>query len=302
MERYLTIRPHILEALAEAEPLVALESTVISHGLPRPRNLETAIELEQIIYASGAIPATIGIVDGRAVVGLSEEEIATFARDDTVEKASRRNLAGVLAGRGLGATTVAATMIAARAASIEVFATGGMGGVHRGDAMDVSADVSELGRTRVALVCSGPKAILDVPRTYEALETLGVPVVGYQTTDLPAFYSRTSGVTLDQQVDTAEAAAAIIDIQRRLDGAGGLVFVNPPPEDAAIDRGDLNDIIAAALSAADAAGIQGKDVTPFLLDHLAEASGGRTVETNIALLKSNAKVAARIAVAYAKRD
>lgn len=301
MDSYLEIRPEIMEALAEGEPLVALESTVISHGLPQPKNLETAIELEQIILAAGAMPATIGIIAGRAVVGMREAELAVFAEGKDIDKASRRNFASVLNSGGMGATTVAATMMVAHSASIEVFATGGMGGVHRGDAMDISADLTEFGRTRVAVVCSGPKAVLDVPRTYEMLETLGVPVIGYGTTDLPSFYTRSSGIGLDQSVADAAEAAAVMAAHRRLPGAGGIVFANPPPESAAIPAHEIDGVIEEALTAAQKAGIRGKDVTPYLLDYLADASGGRTVETNIALLRSNAEVAAKIAVAYAKR-
>ncbi len=301
MDSYLEIRPQVMEALAEGEPLVALESTVISHGLPQPRNLETAIELEQIILAAGAMPATVGIIGGRAVVGMTEAELAVFAKGENIEKASRRNFASVLDSGGMGATTVAATMMVARSASIDVFATGGMGGVHRGEALDISADLTEFGQTRVAVICSGPKAVLDVARTYEMLETLGVPVIGYGTTDLPAFYSRSCGIGLDQHVIDAAQAASIMAAHKRLPAAGGIVFANPPPEAAAIPAGEIEGIIEQALIAAENAGIRGKDVTPYLLDHLAEASNGRTVETNIALLRSNAEVAANIAVAYARR-
>lgn len=299
MDDFLDVRPAVATAIADGAPVVALESTVISHGLPAPQNLETALALEEIVRAAGAVPATVGIANGRAVAGLDEAEIAALAARDGVEKASRHNLATVLAGGGLGATTVAATMIVARAAGIDLFATGGMGGVHRGPAMDISADLVELGRTRMAVVCSGPKAILDLPRTVEFLETQGVALIGFRTGELPAFYTRASGIALAQRVDDEAQAAKIVKAQAAVPRAGGIVFANPPPADAALPEAEMEAMIGAAVEAAATAGISGKEVTPYLLDRLAEASGGRTIETNMALLKSNAGLAARIAVAHA---
>jgi len=299
---WLEVRPHIAAALKNGTPVVALESTVISHGLPAPQNLETATALEEIVRARGGVPATVAVRDGRAVAGISPDEIATLARRDGVIKASRRNLASVLAASHdgvMGSTTVAATMMVAQAAGIEIFATGGIGGVHRGDAMDISADLIELGQTPVTVVCSGNKIVLDVARSYEFLETQGVPVIGYQTDRLPAFYVRDGGIQLDQTVDSAAAAATLIRRQRSLPGAGGMVIVNPPPVDAALDGVELESLIERALQDCADQNVAGKDVTPFLLDRLATASGGRTIATNIALLKSNAGVAADIAIACA---
>ena len=295
------VRPGVAEAVAAGAPVVALESTVIAHGLPRPRNLETALRLEALVREAGAVPATIGVMAGRVVVGLSTTEVEALADADAVTKVSRRDLAAVVAGGAMGATTVAATMIAAAAAGIAVFATGGIGGVHRGGeaSLDVSADLAELARTPVAVVCAGAKAILDVPRTLEVLETQGVPVVGFGTDRFPAFYVRDSGLAVAARVDSADAAAAVIAAHRRLGLGGGLVIANPPPAAQAMAASEVEALIAAALAAADAAGVHGKDVTPFLLDQLARASNGRTLETNIALLEDNARLGARIAIALA---
>ncbi|MGH9712394.1 MAG: pseudouridine-5'-phosphate glycosidase [Candidatus Acidiferrales bacterium] len=299
MNPYLDVRPEVAKALAASRPVVALESTVISHGLPRPHNLETARETEAAVRAEGAVPATIGLLDGRLIVGLTRAEIELLASAEHVAKVSRRDLATVLNARKPGATTVAATMIIAAQAGIRVFATGGIGGVHRGaqKTLDISADLSELARTPVAVVCSGAKVILDLPRTLEALETLGVPVVGYGTSQFPAFYVQESGLALDSRVDTPQEAARIIALQWALGMNSGIVFCNPPPAASALPRQQVESLIEAALSSAGAAGIQGKAVTPYLLEHLAKASGGQTLATNIALLINNARVAAQIAVA-----
>jgi pseudouridine-5'-phosphate glycosidase len=301
MNPYLDIRPEIRDALAAGLPVVALESTVISHGLPLPRNLETARQMEAAVRNAGAVPATIGLLDGRLVVGLSGAEIELLARAEHVAKVSRRDLAAVLNSRRAGATTVAATMIVAAQAGIRIFATGGIGGVHRGtqNNFDISADLNELARTPVAVICSGAKVILDLPRTLELLETLGVPVVGYGTNEFPAFYVRESRLSLDARVNSPQEAARLISVHWALGLSSGMMFCNPPPASNALGREEVESLIEAALKSAEAAGIQGKPVTPYLLDHLANASGGRTLETNIALLVSNARVAGQIAVASA---
>jgi len=301
MNPYLDIRREIRDALAAGLPVVALESTVISHGLPLPRNLETARQMEAAVRNAGAVPATIGLLDGRLVVGLSGAEIELLARAEHVAKVSRRDLAAVLNSRRAGATTVAATMIVAAQAGIRIFATGGIGGVHRGtqNNFDISADLNELARTPVAVICSGAKVILDLPRTLELLETLGVPVVGYGTNEFPAFYVRESRLSLDARVNSPQEAARLISVHWALGLSSGMMFCNPPPASNALGREEVESLIEAALKSAEAAGIQGKPVTPYLLDHLANASGGRTLETNIALLVSNARVAGQIAVASA---
>jgi pseudouridylate synthase len=300
MNSYLDVRPEIADALAAGRPVVALESTVISHGLPRPQNLETARKMEAAVRDEGAVPATIGLLEGRLIVGLSRAEIELLAGAERVAKVSRRDLAAVLNSRQPGATTVAATMIIAAQAGIRVFATGGIGGVHRGaqNTFDISADLSELARTPVAVVCSGAKVILDLPRTLELLETLGVPVVGYSTSDFPVFFVQESGLALDARVDTPLEAARLIAMHWALGLNLGIIICNPPPARSALPRKQVESLIEAALNSAQAAGIQGKAVTPYLLDHLARASGGKTLETNIALLINNARVAAQIAVAH----
>ena len=300
MNPYLDIRPEVAGALAEGKPVVALESTVIAHGLPRPHNLETARRMEAAVNEQGAIPATIGLLKGRLVVGLSLEEIELLASAKNVAKVSRRDLSAVLTAKRPGATTVAATMFISAQAGIRVFATGGIGGVHRDgqNSFDISADLTELAQTRVAVVCSGAKVILDLPRTLEVLETLGVPVVGYGTNKFPAFYVQESGLQLDNRVDKPEEAAQLMAVQWALDLPAGIVFANPPLADTALPRAEVETLIKKALNSASRAGIHSKDVTPYLLDHLAKDSQGRTLEANIALLVQNARVAARIAVAY----
>jgi pseudouridine-5'-phosphate glycosidase len=300
MNPYLDIRPEVAAALTLGGKVVALESTVISHGLPRPHNLETARRMEAAVRKEGAIPATIGLLNGRFIVGLSHEEIELLANADEVHKVSRRDLSAVLASRKLGATTVAATILIASQAGISVFATGGIGGVHRGvqETLDISADLAELARTPVAVVCSGAKIILDLPRTLELLETLGVPVVGFRTSSFPAFYVRESGLNLDLRVESAEEAARLMSIQWQLGLSSGIVFCNPPPESSALDRAQTESLIKTALIAANSAGIQGKAVTPYLLSYLSNASDGATLKANMDLLVSNASVAAQIAVAH----
>jgi len=311
VEKFLSIRPDVAAALAENRPVVALESTVIAHGLPRPHNVATARQMEAAVRQSGAVPATIGILDGKLVVGMTTAQIVVLAELTDVVKASRADLAPVLASGRPGATTVAATMCIAAMAGIRVFATGGIGGVHRGaeSSLDISADLTELSRTPVAVVCAGAKAILDLPRTLEFLETSGVPIVGFGTNEFPAFYSRESGLALLHRVDTPEEAARIVAVQwdlgkARADGdlrGNGMLFVNPPPAESALPRGEVEGFIATALASARDEGVRGKAVTPYLLREVARLSGGRTLRANKDLLVANAGLAGQIAAALAPR-
>ena len=300
----LIIHPDVKQALDNERPVVALESTVISHGLPYPDNLTFARDMEQVIREQGAQPATVAVIDGMIRVGLSADDIERLAHpDNKVTKVSRRDLPFVVnTGKGLGATTVAATMIAAAMAGITVFATGGIGGVHRGggETFDVSADLQELGRTPVAVVCAGPKSILDLGLTLEYLETHGVAVVGYQTDTLPAFYTRTSSYSVDYRLDSVEAIAQVIKNQRQLKFESGLVITNPVPEENALDENRVNTAIEQALTDAAQAGIKGKATTPFLLQRVRELTAGESLPANIALLLNNAQLAAQIACAYHK--
>jgi len=301
----ISVRDDIAVALERRAPVVALESTVIAHGLPRPQNLETARKMEAAVRDAGATPATIGILDGKMVVGLTNEQIAFLAEAQDVAKVSRSDISAVLASGRPGATTVAGTMLIAARANIHIFATGGIGGVHRGseNTYDISADLTELSRTPVAVVCAGAKAILDLPRTVEVLETLGIPVVGYGTNEFPAFYSWGSGLPLQHRVDSPDDVARLIRIQWDLGCFGqgfsaGIVIVNPPPAESALARAEIESLVVSALEAAELAGIRGKRVTPFLLEEVGRTSRGKTLETTIALLIANARLAARIAVAY----
>ncbi len=296
----LRLAPEVDNALKTGRPVVALESTVISHGLPRPRNLETAQHCEAAIREEGATPATVGIIDGVITVGLNTNQLETLALTDGVRKVSRRDFGIATAHKEHGATTVAGTMIVAQMTGIDVFATGGIGGVHRGDAGDVSADMPELGRTSVAVICAGAKSILDLPRTLEYLETAGVPVLGWQTDTFPAFYATSSGLAVDSRVESPEDAAAIIRSKWNLGLAGGVLITVPPPAALALPDDELEAAIQQALEAADQAGIKGKEITPFLLSRVSEITAGRSLEVNVALLEQNARVAARIAVALAK--
>ncbi|WP_349371749.1 pseudouridine-5'-phosphate glycosidase [Salinarimonas sp.] len=298
----LVVAPEVAEALAAGRPVVALESTIITHGMPHPRNLETARAVEAVVRAGGAVPATIAVIDGRVRVGLDEETLAWLAQARDVMKLSRADLPFAVATGRPGATTVAATMICAALAGIRVFATGGIGGVHRGveETMDVSADLEELARTPVCVVCAGAKAILDLPRTLEALETRGVPVIGYRTDALPAFWSRDSGLPAPLRLDTPDAIAALLAAKRDLGLDGGVLVTNPVPEENEIPRAEIESHIATALAEARAQGVGAKAVTPFLLGRLVELTAGRSLETNIALVKSNATLAAEIAVAAAR--
>ena len=295
----LQIHPHVQRALDGQRPVVALESTVIAHGLPYPQNREVAHALEAAVREGGAEPATIGVIRGVPTVGLDEATIEHFATSDQILKLSRRDL-GVAIGTGRdGATTVAATMALAHAASIDIFATGGIGGVHRGarDSWDISADLTELGRTPVLVVCAGAKAILDLPATLEVLETLGVPVVGYGVDEFPAFYSRTSGLPLTARADTPAEVAAIWRAHRAIGGGSGLLLTVPPPPEAALPRDEVEAAVGRALAAAERAGIHGAAVTPFLLGAMKDETEGRSLSTNIALLRNNAAVAAAVAAA-----
>lgn len=293
----LAISDEVATALASGKPVVALESTIISHGLPRPRNLDVAKRLEAIVREAGAVPATIAVLDGRIRVGLNEEDLVLLAESEAMAKISRRDLAAVLARGGDGATTVSATMIAAGLAGIKVFATGGIGGVHRGAerSFDISADLQELARSPVAVVCAGAKAILDLPKTLEALETLGVPVIGHETDTLPAFWCRSSGLRVQHRCDSPAEIAALLRVQEQLGDATGTLIVNPIPAEAALSNEVVEQALGEALAAAEANAIGGAAVTPFLLSRLNEITKGGSLEANVALVENNAKLAAEIA-------
>jgi pseudouridine-5'-phosphate glycosidase len=299
---HLDVHPEVATALAEGRAVVALESTIISHGMPWPQNAQTALAVEAEVRAHGAVPATIAILDGRLKAGLSTAEIERLGQaGHAVAKASRRDLPFLVAGRGTGATTVAATMIVAALAGIRVFATGGIGGVHRGAAtsMDVSADLQELARTEVAVVCAGAKSILDLGLTLEYLETHGVPVIGHGTHSLPAFFSRDSAFGVDYRLDSAAEIAAAMQAKWALGLGGGLVVANPIPEAHALPRERIDTAIEQALSEAQAQHITGKAATPFLLQRVNEMTGGVSLAANIQLVLNNARLASAIAVAYA---
>jgi pseudouridylate synthase len=299
MKQYLTYTEEVQHALEHHLPIVALETTIISHGMPYPQNIQMAKEVEEIIRKNGAVPATIGIMNKKVKIGLNEQELEEFATNPEVEKVSRRDFPYILSSGKVGATTVAATMIAAQLAGIEIFATGGIGGVHRDGEVtwDVSADLTELSQTNVAVVCAGAKSILDIGRTLEYLETQGVPVVGYQCDDFPSFYARESGYKVDFRLDTPEAVAAMLNTKWNLGLEGGVVVANPVPETDAMEHKEIEKVIVQALEEAKAKGITGKNVTPFLLDRVKQLTGGQSLETNIALVKHNAEVASKIAVA-----
>ena len=303
MNKYLDIKPEVAEALAAGKPVVALESTIISHGMPYPQNVETALAVEQIIRDHGAVPATIAIIGGRLKAGLTAEEIEYFGKKgQAITKASRRDLA-VLCARGMdGATTVTTTMIIAHMAGIKVFATGGIGGVHRGaeTTMDISADLEELGQTPVMVVCAGAKSILDLGLTLEYLETKGVPVIGFGTEELPAFYTRQSGFGVDYRVDTPEELAKIFKASHDMGLKSGMLVTNPIPEEFAMPKSVIDAAIDQAIAECNANGIHGKETTPFLLARVAELTGGDSLASNIRLVFNNAKIAAQTAVEYCK--
>jgi pseudouridine-5'-phosphate glycosidase len=297
MRELLHFSPEVEGALRDNGPVVALESTLITHGLPWPENADTALAMEAAVRESGAVPATIAVLGGRVSVGLSRDQIEMLARrpSGSVRKCSRRDLPIVVARGEDGATTVAATMIVAHRAGIRVFGTGGIGGVHRGAPFDVSADLIELGRTPIAVVCAGPKAILDLPLTLEVLETQGVPVIGLGTDTLPGFYTRSSSLPIDARVDSAREAAAVIAAARQLDAGHGILIVVPLPDSESVAPGDIEAAIARAVRDADAQGVRGTAVTPFLLKRVAELSGGASLRANQALLVHNARTAGQIA-------
>ncbi len=303
MNKYLDISPEVKQALAEGKPVVALESTIISHGMPYPKNVETAMLVEKTIRDNGAVPATIAIIGGRLKAGLSAEEIEYLGKSGRkVAKASRRDMAAIVARGADGATTVTTTMIIAHMAGISVFATGGIGGVHRGaeTTMDISADLEELGSTPVMVVCAGAKSILDLGLTLEYLETKGVPVIGYGTDELPAFYTRRSGFGVDYRVDSPEELAAMFKAQQGLGMKGGMLVTNPIPEQYAMDKEVIDAAIDQAIAESREKGIHGKETTPFLLARVVELTGGDSLESNIQLVLNNATVAAKTAAELCK--
>ena len=297
LKNYLDIAPEVKSAVEAGKPVVALESTILSHGMPYPENLTFAAEVERIIRAEGAIPATMAIIDGRMKVGLSAGELELMCKGENVAKVSRRDLPILLATGGTGATTVASTMILASLAGIPVFATGGIGGVHRGaeTTMDISADLQELAHTPVMVVCAGAKSILDLGLTLEYLETHGVPVLGYGTKELPAFYTRKSGFEVDYQVDTPAELASIFHASQELGLKGGMLVTNPIPDEYAMDLDYINRNIDAAIAEAKSLGIHGKDTTPFLLDKIQKLTRGDSLKANIQLVYNNARLGAQIA-------
>ncbi|WP_239255632.1 pseudouridine-5'-phosphate glycosidase [Listeria ilorinensis] len=302
MKQYLSFSEEVKAAKLAGKPVVALESTIISHGMPYPQNVQTAREVEEIIRENGAVPATIAIMDGQIKIGLSDEELELFGKASDVAKVSRRDIGYLVATKKLGATTVAATMICAELADISIFVTGGIGGVHRGaeTTMDISADLEELAKTNVAVICAGAKSILDLGLTMEYLETKGVPVMGYATDVLPAFYTRESDFELSTRVDDPEVVAASLKAKWDLKIDGGAVIANPIPESHAMPAADITAVIEQALKEAEENHIQGKDVTPFLLAKVKDLTEGKSLEANIALVKHNALIGAQIAVAYNK--
>ena len=302
MNKYLDISPEVSEALASGKPVVALESTIISHGMPYPQNVETALSVESIIRENGAVPATIAIIGGRLKAGLSRDEIEHLGRAGySVPKASRRDLP-ILAAKGSdGATTVTTTMMIAHMAGIKIFATGGIGGVHRGaeTTMDISADLEELAQTPVMVICAGAKSILDLGLTLEYLETKGVPVIGYGTEELPAFYTRRSGFGVDYRLDTPEELARAFSVQRELGIKGGMLVTNPIPEEYSMDKAVIDAAIEKALAEAAEKGVRGKETTPFLLAKIKDITGGDSLASNIKLVYNNAALAAKTAAALA---
>jgi pseudouridine-5'-phosphate glycosidase len=300
INNHIQIAPEVANALAKNQPVVALESTVIAHGLPRPQNLETARRLEQIVREAGAVPATIAILEGRLRVGINHDELQSLATATDIKKISTRDLAIAVAQRWNGATTVASTAWIAHRAGIKVFATGGIGGVHRGSLPDVSADLPELARTPIIVVCSGAKIVLDLPATREWLETHGVTAIGYRCDEMPAFYSRKSGLPIDVRVDSAPEVSRVFMAQQELNINAGLLVTVPVPEEFEVPAEQLYAVLGQALEEAETTNVGGRELTPFLLSRMATASEGATLRANIALLENNARTAAEIAIATSK--
>lgn len=300
MKSYLVLSEEVQQGIAQGLPIIALESTIISHGMPYPQNVAMAREVEQIVRDQGGVPATIAIIGGKIRIGLSGEELEMFGRSQNIAKVSRRDLADVLASGQLGATTVASTMICANLAGIKFFVTGGLGGVHRGweSTLDISADLDELAQTNVTVICAGAKSILDLPATLEYLETKGVPVVGYGVKNLPAFFTRDSGLPLALSSDSLEHIAKMIRTKWDLGLQGGVVVANPIPEQDALEPAYIDGIIAEAVAQAEQQGVIGKAITPFLLSKIVELTQGKSLEANIKLVKNNAKVGTQLAVRF----
>lgn len=300
MHSFLDIQPEVAHALTTGRPIVALESTIIAHGMPYPQNVETARQVEAIIRAEGAVPATIGILGGRVKVGLTDQELENFGQANGVEKVSRRDFPLILAAGKDGATTVAGTMVASAWAGIKVFVTGGIGGVHRGvsETWDISADLAELQQTNVAVVCAGVKSILDIPKTLEVLETSGVPVIGYGCDEFPAFFTRKSGQPVLKRMDSLADVAKVIRLKDEMRLSGGVLVANPIPEGDALSDTAIAEAIDEALSHASRDGVTGKHVTPYILAKIVEKTKGQSLKANIALVKNNALVGAKLAVAY----
>ena len=302
LNSYLDVHPEVENALNSKQPIVALESTIISHGMPYPENIETALMVEDTVRANNAIPATIAIIKGRLKVGLTKKEIEFLATNDEVRKISRRDLAITVSKKLSGSTTVASTMIIAHLAKIAVFATGGIGGVHRGaeKTLDISADLEELSRTNVCVVCAGAKSILDIGLTLEYLETKGVPIIGYKTSDLPAFYSSKSGFNVDYRVDSAFDISEILKTKWSLSINGGVLVTNPIPKKFELELAMMNEAINKAIIEAEKEKITGKEITPYLLSKVNEITQGKSLNANIKLIQNNAVLAAKIAIHYMK--
>ena len=296
-EKYLNVSEEVKTAISERKPLVALESTIISHGMPYPHNYETALEVEKTVRENNAVPATIAIIKGFIHVGLNKDELEFLATEKNVYKASRRDLPVIISQKLSAATTVSATMICAKLASLKIFATGGIGGVHRNaqNTFDISADLTELAQTNIAVVSAGVKSILDIGLTLEYLETLGIPVIGYRTDEFPAFYTRESGYKVNYKLDSAKDIAGMIKTKWELGLNGGVIVANPIPEEFSMDKNIIDKAIDVALIKAEEEGIKGKDLTPFLLSEIKKITGGKSLESNIKLVLNNAKLAAEIA-------
>ncbi|MBK6504676.1 MAG: pseudouridine-5'-phosphate glycosidase [Ignavibacteria bacterium] len=297
LKGHINISDEVRSALSKSEPVVALESTIISHGMPYPQNYETALQVENIVRENRATPATIAVINGIIRIGLYDTDLEFLSSDKNILKASRRDLPVIVAGKMSAATTVSATMICAALAGIRIFATGGIGGVHRNasNTFDISADLTELAQTDVAVVSAGVKSILDIGLTLEYLETLGVPVIGYRTDEFPAFFTRESGFKVNYRLDTPESIAEVIKAKYKLGLKGGLIIANPVPDEFSFDKSIIDKAISEALKSADSNGIKGKDVTPFLLSEIKKITGGESLRSNIELVKNNAKLAAEIA-------